>query len=239
MGNTFFRFKQFTVQQAGSAMKVCTDACIQGAFTAAHIRRQQPAPQRVLDIGTGTGLLALMLAQEGAYPVDAVELDAAAAQQAAENFAASPWADRLTVYHRDISDFNPGITYPFIISNPPFFENSLKGPQARRTAAMHTVSLGYEGLLGGIVRLLATGGSFSVLLPCGEFDRFRRLAEEAGFCLQHLLEVRQTPGHSPFRSVGVFGQAEASQMEELTIRDAQRQYTPAFVSLLKEYYLYL
>lgn len=239
MGNAYFRFKQFTVQQAGSAMKVCTDACIQGAFTAAHLRAQLPGPARLLDVGTGTGLLALMLAQAGNYAIDAVELDAAAAQQASANFAASPWADRLTVHQTDIIDFRPAQQYPFIITNPPFFENSLQGPHARRTAAMHTTTLGYEKLIAAITGLLEPGGSFSVLLPYEGFNRFRPLAEGAGFTLQRLLDVRQTPGHSPFRSVGIFGPGAALQPEQLVICNDQRQYTPAFVKLLKDYYLYL
>ena len=134
MGNQYFQFKRFTVQQAGSAMKVCTDACIQGAFTAAYIREQLPGASPVLDIGAGTGLLSLMLAQSGNGTIDAVELDAAAAQQAAENFAASPWSERLRVFHTDIAHFNPAQRYPFIITNPPFFDNDLQGPHQRRTA---------------------------------------------------------------------------------------------------------
>ncbi len=239
MGNHYFRFKQFIVQQAGSAMKVCTDACIQGAFTAAHIRERLPGLHSVLDIGTGTGLLSLLLAQSGGSVIDAVELDAAAAQQAAENFAASPWGERLHAIHTDISDYNPGKQYPFIITNPPFFDNSLQGPHQRRTAAMHTVTLGYDALLGNIVRLLAPGGSFSVLLPAAGFGRFRSMAEQAGFALQRLLEVRQTPGHSPFRSIGIFGPSAELQREELVIYNEQRQYTPAFATLLRDYYLYL
>ncbi|WP_158618117.1 tRNA1(Val) (adenine(37)-N6)-methyltransferase [Chitinophaga lutea] len=239
MGNQYFQFKQFTVQQAGSAMKVCTDACIQGAFTAAYIREQLPGASPVLDIGAGTGLLSLMLAQSGNGTIDAVELDAAAAQQAAENFAASPWSERLRVFHTDIAHFNPAQRYPFIITNPPFFDNDLQGPHQRRTAAMHTVTLGYEALLEAIIRLLAPGGSFSILLPRGGFDRFRRMAENEGFVLRKLLEVRQTTGHSPFRSIGIFGPAAEPQREELVIYNEQRQYTPAFVTLLKDYYLYL
>lgn len=239
MGNSYFQFKQFTVQQAGSAMKVCTDACIQGAFTAAYLQTRLPAVQRVLDIGTGTGLLALMLAQRGNYAIDAVELDAAAARQAQENFAASPWPHQLQIFHTDIKDFHPEAAYPFIITNPPFFENNLQGPQQRRTAAMHTVSLGHAELLAAIQQMLAPGGSFSVLLPAGEFERFRRMGEAAGFTLRELLEIQQTPAHVPFRCVGIFGPAGDLHTGQLVIHDEQRQYTPPFVTLLKDYYLYL
>lgn len=220
-------------------MKVCTDACIQGAFTAAYIWNNLPTLQRVLDIGTGTGLLSLMLAQRGAFPVDAVELDAAAAEQAAENFGASAWGDRLRVFHSDIKDFHPETLYPFIITNPPFFDNNLQGPQQRRTTAMHTIALTYDALLAAIQRMLAPGGSFSILLPCDEFEKFRKLAGDAGFALNVLLEVQQTPAHKPFRSVGIFGPEAPPQSENLIIHDEARKYTPAFVALLKDYYLYL
>lgn len=260
MGNSYFRFKQFTVHQQGSAMKVCTDACIQGAFTALHVGR----PGRVLDIGAGTGLLSLMLAQgadEGiagpgagsaengdgpgdpasAPLIDAIELDAGAAAQAQQNFEASPWKERLRLIHEDVRDYRPDFSYSFIITNPPFYENALKSPDTQRNAAMHAVSLDYEALLAAISRLLSADGRFSVLLPYEGFQRFRGLAEAAGFVLQELLEVRQAPGRAYFRAVGIFARAlsAVTQRQELTIHDDQRQYTPAFIQLLKPYYLNL
>lgn len=257
MGNSYFRFKQFTVHQQGSAMKVCTDACIQGAFTALHAGR----PGRVLDIGAGTGLLSLMLAQGGSTGlaagsaedaggpdglasvtlIDAIELDAGAAAQAQQNFAASPWKERLRLIREDVRDYRPEFSYSFIITNPPFYENALKSPDDQRNAAMHAVSLDYEALLAAISRLLSADGRFSVLLPYEGFQRFRGLAEAAGFVPQELLEVRQAPGRAYFRAVGIFARASsaAPQRQELTIYDDQRQYTPAFIQLLKPYYLNL
>lgn len=241
-------------------MKVCTDACIQGAFTALHVGEAA----RVLDIGTGTGLLSLMMAQgtagagdapvagpdadianagsetgagSSAVRIDAIELDADAALQAQENFEASPWKERLHLVRGDIRNYDPGFTYPFIITNPPFFENDLKSPDHQRNAAMHAVSLDYEALLASITRLLAPEGRFSVLLPYEGFQRFRGLASD--FVLQELLEIRQTQGHGYFRAVGIFGRTGDLCREELTIYDDHRQYTPAFIQLLKPYYLYL
>lgn len=234
MANTFFKFKQFTVHQEGSAMKVCTDACIQGAFTAAHL----PAVSRLLDIGTGTGLLSLMLAQQTSAVIDAIELDEQAALQAVANFSASPWGDRLKVIQEDVRTFS-GERYPFIITNPPFYENDLKSANAKRNAAMHATSLGYEELLAVIKGLLTNDGAFSVLLPYGGFQRFRLLAEAAGFTLRELLEVRQTPSHGFFRAVGIFGVPGILNACEMSVYDGQQQYTPAFSALLKEYYLYL
>ncbi|WP_168208875.1 tRNA1(Val) (adenine(37)-N6)-methyltransferase [Chitinophaga sp. XS-30] len=244
--------------QQGSAMKVCTDACIQGAFTALHAGR----PGRVLDIGAGTGLLSLMLAQGvgEAMPggdgmigtggtddsasvalIDAIELDAGAAAQAQQNFEASPWKERLQLIREDVRDYRPDFSYSFIITNPPFYENALKSPDDQRNAAMHAVSLDYEALLAAISRLLSADGRFSVLLPYEGFQRFRGLAEAAGFVPQELLEVRQAPGRAYFRAVGIFARAlsAATQRQELTIYDDRRQYTPAFIQLLKPYYLNL
>lgn len=232
MANTFFEFKQFKVHQDKTAMKVCTDACIQGAFTAARM----PAVSRVLDIGTGTGLLGLMLAQQSAAAIDAIELDEQAALQAAANFEASPWGDRLNVFKEDVREF-AGVKYPFIITNPPFYENDLKSPSHQRNAAMHAVSLGYEELLGAISRLLSKDGSFSILLPYEGFLRFRELAVD--FTLRELLLVRQTPAHNYFRAVGIFGPSGNLNTAEIAIYDAQRNYTPEFSALLQQYYLYL
>lgn len=235
MGNSYFRFKQFTVQQAGSAMKVCTDACVQGAFTAAFAK-QEP---RILDIGAGTGLLSLMLAQQSNAVIDALELDGSAFRQAAENFKASPWHSRLHALHQDVQTYAPAAPYPFIITNPPFYENDLKGPDSRRNAAMHATTLDYATLLNAIRRLLTPDGRFSVLLPYEGFQRFREMAEAAGYILQELLEVRQRPGYGFFRSIGIFGRGGETHVRELTIQGAGVQYTPEFTALLKDYYLYL
>lgn len=235
MGNSYFRFKQFTVQQAGSAMKVCTDACIQGAFTAAFVKEEA----RVLDIGTGTGLLSLMLAQQSPAVIDALELDEAAYRQALSNFETSPWHNRLRAVHINVEDYRPETRYPFIITNPPFYENDLKSPDGRRNAAMHTTTLDFAALLNAIQRLLSPDGRFSVLLPWEGFQRFRGMAEAAGYTLQELLEVRQTPAHGFFRATGIFGKGGALRTHELTVYDAGRQYTPEFTALLKDYYFYL
>jgi tRNA1Val (adenine37-N6)-methyltransferase len=232
MANTFFEFKQFKVHQDRTAMKVCTDACIQGAFTAARM----PAVSKVLDIGTGTGLLSLMLAQQSSAAIDAIELDEQAALQAAANFNDSPWGDRLSVIRCDVRAY-AGAEYPFIITNPPFYENDLKSPSHTRNAAMHAVSLGYEELLAAIKRLLAKDGSFSILLPYEGFQRFSALA--SGFALRELLLIRQTPAHDYFRAVGIFGPSGGSHTSEMSIYDGERNYTPEFSALLQQYYLYL
>ncbi|GAA0564003.1 tRNA1(Val) (adenine(37)-N6)-methyltransferase [Chitinophaga japonensis] len=241
MPNSYFRFKQFTVHQDRSAMKVCTDACIQGAFTARYLAGRAVPVQQVLDIGAGTGLLALMLAQQlPAAAITGIELDAAAAGQAAENFAASPWATRLQVTQTDVRYMPAARQYDCIITNPPFYEGSLQSSNVLRNQAMHATTLGYAELLDAIATHLAADGLFSVLLPYAAFGTFRQLAAAPGFFSQEILEIKQSPRHDYFRTVGIFSRVTTSPvLHSLTIYDEHNRYTPEFTALLKEYYLYL
>ncbi len=239
MANTFFQFKQFTVHQEHCAMKVCTDACIQGAFTAQYLQGMAGV-RTILDIGAGTGLLSLMLAQGHPAAITAVELDAGAALQSRENFAASPWADRLSLLEADVRALQPTALYDFVITNPPFYESALKSGHAQKDQAMHATNLDYAALLQAIAAHLAPGGSFSVLLPYQEFIVFRELAEREGFHAGRLLQVKQSVRHGYFRTVGIFSrERQALIVEELDIRDAHNNYTAAFTALLQPYYLKL
>jgi tRNA1Val (adenine37-N6)-methyltransferase len=237
MGNHYFRFKQFTVYQDACAMKVCTDACIQGAYTAQYAL----SAQRIMDIGAGTGLLSLMLAQQlPLADITAIELDAEAAEQAAANMAASPWADRLRVLTADARELPVGSLYDFIITNPPFYEGDLKSNDKLRNQAMHATTLDYTSLLKVIGDHLTADGAFSILLPARPFAEFLLLAAAAGFHAQHVLHVRQSVQHDYFRSVGIFSRREVvTEVQDMAIRDAANVYTPVFTDLLKPYYLYL
>lgn len=221
-------------------MKVCTDACIQGAFTAAYLHAGGRAIQRVLDIGTGTGLLSLMLAQQVPADITGIELDTAAAAQARENFNTSPWADHLQVTQSDIRDLPATALFDFIITNPPFYEGSLKSSDALRNSAMHATNLSYQELLQAIDAHLQKEGQFSVLLPYAAFQSFRQLAENAGFHPLQILEIKQSVRHDHFRAVGIFGRTAATPLiSNLSIYDERNVYTTAFTDLLKPYYLYL
>lgn len=221
-------------------MKVCTDACIQGAFTARYLFDNDTAAPAILDIGAGTGLLSLMLAQRVNAAITAVELDPAAARQAAQNFAASPWANRLILTEQDIRKMDGSRAYDFIITNPPFYEGSLKSGHAQKDKAMHATDLGYKELIEAIDRQLAPGGEVSVLLPYAAFDIFSALALKSGYYLQQVLYIRQREGSGFFRSVGLFSKTAANPVvKELAVYDNGDVYTPGFAELLQPYYLYL
>ncbi|NSL87033.1 methyltransferase [Chitinophaga sp. Mgbs1] len=221
-------------------MKVCTDACIQGAYTARYLNGSDITAPAILDIGAGTGLLSLMLAQQIPAVITAVELDTAAAGQAAANFSSSPWADRLLLTEQDVRKMDGPAAYDFIITNPPFYESALKSGHAQKDQAMHATSLGYRELLQAIDRLLLPQGEFSVLLPAVQFKEFEQLAAGAGFHPARVLQVRQSVNHGYFRTVGIFNRtAGALQTGELAIYNEHNVYTSAFADLLQPYYLYL
>lgn len=247
MGNSYFAFKQFTVQQDKCAMKVCTDACLFGAVAAGYFN-DNIQPLHVLDIGTGTGLLSLMFVQKNSEAViDAVEIDEAAAAQANENFTASPWKERLTVHHTSIQHFtneqikqstNP--QYNFILTNPPFFEGDLKSPDDNRNKALHSSKLSLSELVDSIQKLLKPSGVFGVLLPYHRAEYFIELAKVAGFHLSKNISVKQTTKHPFFRSILFFSNEFVSYSEEvISIIDESNHYTAEFTTLLKDYYLYL
>lgn len=240
MSNSYFQFKQFRVEQAGAVMKVCTDSCIFGAFAARFLADEGKDTGRVLDIGTGTGLLSLMIAQRCKAHIDAIELDETACRQAEENFQQSPWEERLHLYQGDIRRYGFIKKYDLIISNPPFYEDDLKSIHPGKNQAKHDTVLNYEGLLVAVKNNLSEGGKFAVLLPYRNQERFCRQAAANGFCLQEALFIRQTPDHDFFRIIGIFGMKKKKTVEStLVIKDEHGQYTPEFAALLQEYYLYL
>ena len=240
MANSYFKFKQFTVNQQNCAMKVCTDACLFGAWVA---QNKQLKVDKILDIGTGTGLLSLMLVQKNpATVIDAIEIDEAAAMQAAANFQASPWNERLHIFNTSIQLFNqsPNQLYNFIICNPPFFENDLKSENVKRNFALHSTTLSLEGLLTAIDLHLKADGGFAVLLPFHRTKYFETLAASKGFYCAEKVLVKQTPEHNYFRGMLHFVRTKILTVEkEIIIKDRGNEYTPEFVKMLKEYYLNL
>jgi tRNA1Val (adenine37-N6)-methyltransferase len=201
MPNDYFQFKQFTIHQDKCAMKVCTDACLFGTWIA---HSPQLTAHNILDIGTGTGLLSLILAQNFSNAIiDAVEIDEAAAQQAKENFEASPWKERLTVYTGSIQYVNLTTNhfYDIIISNPPFYENDLKSDNEKRNLALHSAELSLEELVTAVDKFLKDDGSLFILLPYHRTKYFEESATEQNLFIKEKILIKQTPKHSYFRSI--------------------------------------
>jgi tRNA1Val (adenine37-N6)-methyltransferase len=240
MANSFFRFKQFTVQQDKCAMKVCTDACLFGAFISTLVVSRQGV-QKVLDIGAGTGLLSLMLAQKIPDAViDAVEIDSAAAQQAKENFEASQWKERLKTHATPIQHFKTQGRFDLIICNPPFFENDLKSEDEKRNVALHSHALTFKDLLTSAEKHLAPEGTFAVLLPYHRLVEFEELSKQYNFFVDEKVLVKQTPKHNNFRSILCLTKKETvATQSQIIIRDEKETYTKEFIALLKDFYLYL
>ena len=241
MPNPYFQFKQFNINQGRCAMKVCTDACLFGAWVAEYIATRPFTISNCLDIGTGTGLLAIMIAQknENAY-IDAVEINGNAYRQSAENFKNTNWHSRLRAHHDDITQFAPEKKYDLIISNPPFYENELRSAQKNKNVAKHDAGLRLDELIAVIATHLAFNGHFAILLPYQRVSYFEGLAKQHGFFCSDKLLVRQTPGHDFFRGILFFGIADTpARTQELSIKDNEGNYLKEFTMLLKDYYLKL
>ena len=237
MGNHYFQFKQFTVDQQHCAMKVCTDACLFGGWVA-HFAGA-PTWKHILDVGTGTGLLSLMLAQKTSAHITAIEIEDAAVQQATANFSASPWRNRLHIIHQDLRTYNPIQSFDLVMSNPPFFENDLHSQNQKRNIALHSSSLSSASLMERVAKLTGEQGKLALLLPYHRTDLFLQLALEHGLHVQYLCNVRQTEKHPFFRSMICFGRDQQKAVtEEITIKE-NGEYSSFFKQLLQEYYLHL
>ena len=244
MANSYFKFKQFTINQDKCAMKVCTDACLFGALVAGS-KTYLPVHKKTfscLDIGTGTGLLSLMVAQKNnTVKIDAVEIDAASAEQAAENIAASPWADNIQVFNEDIVTF--GATdkkYDCIFSNPPFFEDHLQSPDNAKNDARHDTSLNLLQLLKVVDTHLTPDGFFAVLLPYQRVVYFIEECRKLGLHLTKQVLVKQTLKHKFFRGILFFTRKESEpELKDIFIKNLDYNYTPEFSAALKDYYLFL
>lgn len=221
-------------------MKVCTDACLFGAWAAAH--SSQLTAHCSLDIGAGTGLLSLMLVQKvNDAIIDAVEIDEAAAEQSRENFDASKWKDRLNVYHDSVQQFALTATknYDLIISNPPFYENDLKSDDAKRNITLHSEGLKLEELINITDKLLNDDGNFFVLLPFYRTEYFIQSADKK-FFVQAKVCIKQTSEHDYFRSILWLTKQPAETIKnEIVIMGDDAKYSSEFADLLKDYYLRL
>lgn len=274
MANTYFEFKQFTVHQKHNAMKVCTDACLFGAWLA--VDQAILNAINILDIGTGTGLLSLMVAQAkfsdhektasktsptaiiNTEKITAVEIEPEAAKEAITNIEASPWKENIKVVNTSIQNFgnilskinypdksehNDELTFDCIISNPPFFEGDLQSPNTNKNLASHSTALPWQELIINVDRLLKEDGFFYVLIPALRAYTMQKLAAEKGIELVEEVVVFNAAKQKPFRVLQKFQKTKLSSKEikrsNFIIKDAENNYTDAFVNLLQPYYLHL
>ena len=234
MPNPYFRFKRFTIQQDRCIMKVCTDSCILGAWAVLRLS----GAKRILDIGTGTGLLPLMLAQKSEAHFDTIESDHESAGQARENILQSPWSDRIHVIEGDTREHVFQSGYDFIISNPPFYESDLRSPEMKKNNARHSESLTLDELLSVIQSSLLEKGTFAILLPFTRTNYFETLASASGFFLHEKIIIRQTPKHVPFRTICLYKRQLAGNIltNELVIKEENGKYSAGFSELMRDYY---
>lgn len=234
-----FKFKQFTVKQDRCAMKIGTDGVLLGAWTPVAQN-----PFSILDIGTGTGVIALMLAQRcDAELVDALELDEDAYEQAVDNFEASPWGDRLFCYHAHLYEFATEIedTYDLITCNPPFFEGNV--PQAEqqgsaREQARFEESMPFELLVASVNQLLNPDGLFSVVIPFNREQEFIDLAALGNLFPQKITHVKGNAQVEAKRSLLLFSRTQTTpQKDELIIEISRHHYTEAYQELVKDFYI--
>jgi tRNA1Val (adenine37-N6)-methyltransferase len=232
MSNPFFRFKQFTVHHDLCAMKVGTDGVLLGAWA------DCTNAKNVLDVGCGSGLIALMLAQRSEAEIDAVDIDENACEQSEINFRNSPFAGRLNVYHSDFNLYSSTRKYDLIVSNPPYFVRSLKSPNAGRCSARHMEKLRFEDLFGKSTQLLAENGKLSLILPADVFDLIQSIASCNHLFLSRKTTVKPLPASPPKRILLEYSKEKNPLKEnELFIENPLHAYSDEYIELTKEFYL--
>lgn len=232
-----FSFKQFQIQQDRCAMKVGTDGVLLGAWTPIHNN-----PFGILDIGTGTGIISLMLAQRShAQQIDALEIDEEAYEQATDNFENSPWNDRLFCFHAALDEFveEPEDEYDLIVSNPPFYSEDYKSNNGQRDLARFQDALPFEDLIEAAAILLSENGIFSVIIPFKEEEKFLTLAAEYELFAFKITHVKGTPTSDYKRSLIALSRNSnvICTTDALTIETARHQYTDEYIRLTKDFYL--
>lgn len=236
-----FRYQQFSVTQEHAAMKVGTDSDLLGTLGAGG--------RRILDVGTGTGVLSLMYAQR--YPearITAIEIDDQAVLDARVNFEASPFSNRIELHHTSFQDYLQSVTsamsdnaevplFDSVICNPPYFDRSLECPDLGRTRARHSSSLPFDVLARGAYSLLADGGVFSVCIPPEVLDAFSAECLFAGFSLRDVYQVKSLPHKPPKRYVLVHqkGVVLTPQTHTFCMRNADHSRSEWYINLMREF----
>ncbi len=235
MANNYFNFKQFTIRQEKSAMKVGTDGVLLGAWANCSNAKS------ILDIGSGTGLIALMLAQRSSASIHGIEIDEAAFTEACYNTKQSPWSEKVTMHHTSLQEYatTSQNKYDLIVSNPPFFENSLKADVEARTTARHSDSLSTAELFAGVTSLLNENGKFAVVIPADNMDLYKKAAKQSNlFCIS-ILHIKPTPQKPPKRVLMEFRKKYCKLAEETLIVEefGRHQYSDKYKQITREFYL--
>jgi len=235
--NNWFQFKQFTVQQNNAAMRVGTDGVLLGTWT------QVENATNILDIGTGTGVIALILAQRSSATIDAIDLDEGAIADAQLNFRESPWNDRLTAVQSSLQQYTETASekYNCIVCNPPFFNNAVKSKNENRAMARHTHSLSFDDIARGVSKLLDEDGCFSLVLPAEAEKEFRSIAANYRLFASKITRVKPKPSKTIVRVLMEFQfDAKMPITNELTLEtETHHEYTLEFSEMVKEFYLKL
>ena len=237
--NKPFHFKEFSIDQDKTAMKVGTDAVLLGAWCSL-----ESYPDTILDVGSGTGLISLMMAQRSdAETIDAVEIDPNAYEQSVANFEKSDWSDRLFCYHSSFQDFSEEMKeedeeYDLIISNPPFYNDNFETNDTSRNTARFTSALSFKELLESASKILSDSGIFTIIIPFKEQTVFVSLAAKYKLYLNRVCSVRGTESSEIKRSMLEFSFYQ-KEVEETTlvIEKARHKYTQEYINLTKDFYL--
>ena len=237
--NTDFTFKKFKIKQEKTAMKVGTDAVLLGSWATI-----QNDTNTILDIGSGTGIISLMLAQRSdAATIDAVEIEENAYEQTVDNFENSIWSDRLFCYHADFIDFADEMieeneTYDLIVSNPPFYTDDFQSEDKSRNQARFETSLSFEKMIDSVSKILSKNGIFSVIIPFKEERKFVNLCFENNMFLNRFCHVQGNETSPIKRSLLEFSFTETDvKKEHLIIENERHNYTKEYINLTKDFYL--
>jgi len=242
MANSYFKFKQFTIQQDHSAMKVTTDSCLFGAWVAQEVSSKREQVKNMLDIGIGTGLLTLMIAQKNPHLIiDGIEIDNNAYIETKENISEAGFKSEIRISNGDIYQDISGNKYDAIVCNPPFYQNELKSANSLKNLAHHDNGLLLEDLLPIIKARLTSNGRFYLLLPFKRKNEIESLFRKNLLYSTKKISVRQSVKHDHFRLLieGKMHEDLPVKEHEISICNESADYTPEFIDLLRDYYLYL
>ena len=234
MANNYFNFKEFTIFQDKSAFKVGTDGVLLGAIA------EVSDMNRILDIGTGTGLISIMLAQRCGAEIVSIEPDDESFSQACDNVSLCRWSSRIKVLNTDLKNYFPGTEkFDLIVTNPPYFSDSIRNPDPRKSAARHNDSLSSEEILNGVSRLMENEGRFQLIMPYVEGNVFIAEAQKYGFFCNNIVKIRPLPTSETRRLILTFSKQQLKSTERfLTIEHGRRhEFTEEYINLTKDFYL--